>query len=228
MDLPKLALSVRQPWAWAIIHAGKDIENRSWQAVNHGLRQRGRIAIHASKGMGKAEYEDARDTIEANGAKCPDAHKLLRGGIIGSVEVVDVVSESESPWFFGPRGLVLRNPIACEFVPAVGQLGYFAWTEADPSIVPSPEPWMRKQHRQDVGRSANQFVEIVKRELRRRGVDGPGVASITVKKNTRATLNWLWQGKVCHVSLDTHFGRYMDGGDCLPGLSDAIDREFLS
>lgn len=34
------ALSVRQPWAWAIIFAGKDIENRSWQAVNHGLNQR--------------------------------------------------------------------------------------------------------------------------------------------------------------------------------------------
>ena len=25
-DLPELALSVRQPWAWAIIYAGKDIE----------------------------------------------------------------------------------------------------------------------------------------------------------------------------------------------------------
>lgn len=37
-DIPHLALSVRQPWAWAIIHAGKDIENRTWQAVNHGLR----------------------------------------------------------------------------------------------------------------------------------------------------------------------------------------------
>lgn len=29
-DLPPLALSIRQPWAWAILCAGKDIENRSW------------------------------------------------------------------------------------------------------------------------------------------------------------------------------------------------------
>lgn len=50
-DLPTIALSVRQPWAWAIIYAGKDIENRSWQAVNRGLKQRGRVAIHAAKGM---------------------------------------------------------------------------------------------------------------------------------------------------------------------------------
>ncbi len=29
MTEPMLALSIRQPWAWAIIHAGKDVENRS-------------------------------------------------------------------------------------------------------------------------------------------------------------------------------------------------------
>jgi hypothetical protein len=92
-DLPQLALSVRQPWAWAIIHAGKDIENRSWQAVNHGLRRRGRIAVHASKGLGKEEYESARDFIDAilaarpgNGLRCPAAIDLKRGGIVGSVE----------------------------------------------------------------------------------------------------------------------------------------------
>lgn len=30
MDLPEFALSIRQPWAWAIVYAGKDIENRTW------------------------------------------------------------------------------------------------------------------------------------------------------------------------------------------------------
>ena len=142
MDLPRIALSVRQPWAWAIIYAGKDIENRSWQAVNHGLRQRGRIAIHAAKGMTRDEYEDTRDFLWKLRAGCPEAKDLMRGGIIGSVEVVDVVSESSSPWFFGPRGLVLRKPEPCEFIPAVGQLGYFEWKPADASIVPQPAAWM--------------------------------------------------------------------------------------
>lgn len=226
-EIPRLALSVRQPWAWAIIHGGKDVENRSWQAVNHGLRQRGRIAIHASKGMGRDEYEDAKDTIERTGKVCPPAHALERGGIIGSVEVVDVVDESDSPWFFGPRGLVLRDPRPCQFVPSVGQLGYFAWSPADASIVPPPAPWMRGPLRREVGRCPDEFVELVKREIRARGVDGPGVASITVK-NTRAHLNWLWQGKVCRVLLDAHFGRYMDGGDCLPGLAEEIDKAFVA
>lgn len=148
-DLPPEALSVRQPWAWAIIYAGKDIENRSWQAVNHGLKKRGRIAIHASKGLGKEEYEDARDFINeilkaspASALRCPAAIELKRGGIIGSVEVVDVVNDSESDWFMGPRGLVLRDPRPCDFVPSIGALGYFAWAPADVSVVPAPAKWM--------------------------------------------------------------------------------------
>lgn len=147
--IPELALSVRQPWAWAIIHAGKDIENRTWQAVNHGLKRRGRIAIHASKGLGKEEYEDARDYINAIldaqpnwDLRCPAAIDLRRGGIIGSVDVVGVVTGSESKWFMGPRGLVLRDASPCEFVPSVGALGYFAWKPADASVVPEAARWM--------------------------------------------------------------------------------------
>jgi hypothetical protein len=142
-DLPAIALSVRQPWAWAIIHAGKDIENRSWQAINHGLRHRGRIAIHASKGMTRDEYGDANETIcKITGrAHIPPARNLLRGCIIGSVEVIDVVRESKSPWFFGPRGLVLRDPIACDPIPCSGLLGLFVWKRSDGDITP-PSKWM--------------------------------------------------------------------------------------
>lgn len=142
-DLPELALSVRQPWAWAIIYAGKDIENRSWQAVNHGLRVRGRIAIHAAKGMTQYEYDDAAGFMrQVCGVECPAPADLLRGGIIGSVEVVDVVKDSSSPWFMGPRGLVLADPQSCQFVAAVGALGYFKWKAAGPEIVPPPAKWM--------------------------------------------------------------------------------------
>jgi hypothetical protein len=40
------AITVRQPWAWAIINAGKDIENRTWNT-----NFRGRVAIRAGMGM---------------------------------------------------------------------------------------------------------------------------------------------------------------------------------
>ena len=130
-DIPRLALSVRQPWAWAIISAGKDIENRAWRAPNPGLSFRGRVAIHAASGMTRAEYDEAREHIDT---RCytrptPDPSALFLGGIIGVVEIVDIVRESDSPWFFGPRGLLLANAAPCYFKPARGALGFFQWQE---------------------------------------------------------------------------------------------------
>lgn len=142
MILPVKALSVRQPWAWAIIYGGKDVENRSWQAVNHGLNVRGRVAIHASKTMGKGEYEQARDFMHGFGVSCPEPALLRRGGIIGSVEVLDVVSHSDSPWFTGPRGLILANPEPCEFIGVKGCLGYFKWANHLTDEVTEPARWM--------------------------------------------------------------------------------------
>lgn len=142
MDLPRFALSVRQPWAWAIIHGGKDIENRSWKRPNPGLAFRGRCCIHASKGMTRDEFEGAGWTFADCGiASAPAAHDLQRGGIIGHVEIVDVVLQSDSPWFFGWIGLVLRDPVAVPFIRCDGQLGFFEWRagEGDPE---PPARWM--------------------------------------------------------------------------------------
>jgi hypothetical protein len=56
--------------------------------------------------------------------------RLPRGGIIGSVNLVDCVrrDETDSPWFQGAYGFVLRDPKAFsaeDFVPYKGQLGFF-------------------------------------------------------------------------------------------------------
>lgn len=156
--LPSKALSVRQPWAWAIIHAGKDIENRSWQAVNHGLAQRGRVAIHASAGMTQAEYLEAASFMWTIGVACPAARELARGGIIGSVEILDVVKESESPWFFGPRGLVLGAPETCEFIPVKGALGFFEWARRRGEGPAATPAWMQpKEPARRVVRQASLF-----------------------------------------------------------------------
>ena len=88
-----------------------------------------RVAIHAAKGMTHAEYYGAIDFMEGIGVGYPWKHELCRGGIIGSVELADVVTASDSPWFEGPYGLVLRDPQPCEFIPARGALGFFRWSE---------------------------------------------------------------------------------------------------
>lgn len=141
-QIPGKAISVRQPWAWAIIHAGKDIENRSWQAVSHLLNQRGEIALHASAFMGKGDYEEAAEFMGSIGVECPPAIDLPRGGIVGVVEIIDVVKESQSPWFFGPRGLVLANAAPRNFIPVNGCLGFFDWRQRQIEGVPKPARWM--------------------------------------------------------------------------------------
>jgi len=128
-----LVISVRQPWAWLIIAGFKDIENRGWKDNNPGLKVRGRVLIHASKGMTRDEYEWCLRTCHAvsrthpfpAGTVLPGIKQLERGGIIGSVEIVDCVSKSDSPWFFGRHGFLLRNPQRLPFYPCLGQLGFF-------------------------------------------------------------------------------------------------------
>lgn len=118
-----LALSIRQPWAWLILHGGKDIENRDWPT-----KFRGRVLVHASKGCTEAEYEYGVDAGVAWGANLrtmPGWKSIERGGIVGSVEIVDCVQHSDSPWFVGRYGFVLRDPQPLPFVPYRGQLGFF-------------------------------------------------------------------------------------------------------
>lgn len=146
--LPELALSVRQPWAWAIVHAGKNIENRSWNrrmVSAHGalLDFRGPVCIHAGKGMTQDEYHDDGDFIQRTACqKLPPPHELLRGGIIGTVTIVDVVRKSHSPWFFGTVGLVLADARPVDFIPCAGQLGYFKWTATPEGAADPPKRWM--------------------------------------------------------------------------------------
>jgi len=109
------ALSIRQPWAWAIIHAGKDVANRTW-----GTRYRGPLLIHASKNYDR----DGKDWIQrCLGIEVPP--DLPRGGIIGRVDLVGCTDHHDSAWFVGPMGLLLRNPEALPFLPCPGKLGFF-------------------------------------------------------------------------------------------------------
>lgn len=129
--LPKLALSVRQPWAWAIIHGGKVIENRSLGAIRAGNMTTGTICIHAASGMKEDEYRYGLWRLERHGVRCPRPDALPRGAIIGTVEVTDIVTESDSEWFGGQAGLVLQDPKPIDPIPAKGALGYFTWEPAD-------------------------------------------------------------------------------------------------
>ncbi|MSZ76796.1 MAG: ASCH domain-containing protein [Actinobacteria bacterium] len=139
------ALTVQQPWAWAIIHGGKSVENRT-QAWSY----RGLLAIHAGARLSQ------RGLVEVDWRSrwtMPTGEDLVRGAIIGVVDLVDAhVAEVEhfgghhvetaccrSPWAetsyveHGGRTwrdlvhLVLENPRPLDVpIPCKGRLGL--WT----------------------------------------------------------------------------------------------------
>ena len=129
--IPDRALSVRAPWWWAIINLDKDVENRP-----RACHYRGRVWLHASKwwswtGVGM-DWETVRACYRAEGGQPGDTGISWRdmrdagGAIVGSVELCGTVTESDSPWFFGPYGIRLANPIAlARPVPCTGALGLF-------------------------------------------------------------------------------------------------------
>ena len=120
------ALSIRQPWAWLIIHGGKDIENRDWHTL-----YRGELAIHAAKGMTRQGWGDAVCFVEgfnpALASLIPTVEELERGMIIGTVRLRGCVLQHPSPWFQGKYGWMLDKPKTLRPTPATGSLGLWTW-----------------------------------------------------------------------------------------------------
>jgi hypothetical protein len=111
-------LSVRQPWAWLIIHGGKNVENRTWK---YPPKYRGRLYIHASQGIDLTGYS-------VRGVKkIPSPDQIERGGLIGYVDFIGVNDpKCNSPWAEpGLMHLDLINPVPICFFPCKGQLGIF-------------------------------------------------------------------------------------------------------
>jgi hypothetical protein len=105
------SLTVRQPWAWAILHAGKNIENRSWAPKAVLPFQ---IAVHAGAHCTASEYDAALDSIWRDGGPeiyTPLREDLVLGCVVGVVDVIGVERRNPgSPWWMGPIGWRLANP----------------------------------------------------------------------------------------------------------------------
>lgn len=133
-NLTHPVLSIRQPWAWLILCGWKDVENRTWPT-----KIRGTVLIHAAAGCTIREHDEAMLWIARNN-RIPlrfgdiPRRSLDRGGIVGSVEIVDCVTESESPWFVGPYGFVLKNAKPLPFMRCRGKLGFYRLKVADTLI----------------------------------------------------------------------------------------------
>jgi len=119
------AISIKQPWAHAILHLGKDIENRDWPT-----KFRGTIAVHASKRIDVIDAMQFEGMQKAGRITIPQTgltfHDLPLGAILGTVEIIDCVKTSSSPWFYGEYGFVLANPRPLvKSIPFRGALGFW-------------------------------------------------------------------------------------------------------
>ena len=128
------ALTIREPWATAIVRLGKDIENRSWLPRSPLIVQR--IAIHASVAVGKTARSETYEAFAWIQARFPglgltaadfEALQANAGRIVGTACLDRAVTTSRSPWFFGPVGHAFRDPLAFDkpIGPVRGELGYW-------------------------------------------------------------------------------------------------------
>lgn len=114
-------LTIRQPWAWAIMAGYKTIENRTWRTS-----YRGPLLIHAATQYATDDGRAER-VFSILGITPPTL--LVRGCVIGCVELVDIIpvsSVSADPWAFGPWCWVLESPRSFEIpIPLKGRPGLF-------------------------------------------------------------------------------------------------------
>jgi hypothetical protein len=134
------ALTVKQPWAWAIVSGGKDVENRS-----RPTKYRGQIYIHAGKSRDSEALKFPafrKLDLDFDTTGATDQGIDLSGMVIGTVDLVDCHHADDcreqhfnyldghwitrcSEWAM-PRHYhwVLANPrpLACPF-PEKGKLG---------------------------------------------------------------------------------------------------------
>jgi hypothetical protein len=112
------ALSVCQPWAWAIVHGIKTIENR-WRRTHY----RGPLVIHASRSRRycRGDYSQLLPGL-------PGWDELDYGALVGVVELVDCVPLAEAegePFAVGPWCWIVRRPRRIQRVPFKGQVSLF-------------------------------------------------------------------------------------------------------
>lgn len=129
------ALTLWQPWAWAVAHAGKNVENRTWSPPKAAIGQR--IAIHAGKAI---DFNIVNQMQSGRWSKaspvcidCPDPDDMVRGAIIATA-VIDrvmtpgVLDRLRVLWGTPSQyGWVLRDVITLdEPIPCKGMQGL--WT----------------------------------------------------------------------------------------------------
>jgi hypothetical protein len=124
------ALSLKQPYAWLIANGYLLVDDRTW-----GTQYRGKILIHASKGL----YESYYDYLKANtDIPLPSKDKMEYGGVVGIANLVLCCQPGQIPAGIHPEqrahfggvhdeyyGFLFEEATPLPLMPCRGKLGIF-------------------------------------------------------------------------------------------------------
>lgn len=99
------ALTVKQPWASAIVQGIKDVENRTWHTLHTGP-----LVIHSGKTSDQISQEIIWEYLQP----LIPLHKLPYGFILGVVDLIECVDYNyrleDNPFASGPICWIFKNP----------------------------------------------------------------------------------------------------------------------
>lgn len=124
--MDKLALSVKQPYAWLLCKGYKDGENRNW-ALPGGMHNRVTY-IHASSSRSEMTNEVydwvmRRLTAPASFEFQKAFDHMIYGAIIGELVFTSCMRDAKSEWYSGDwffrskDGVLYETPIVCRGMP---------------------------------------------------------------------------------------------------------------
>lgn len=156
-DLQIKAITVRQPWAWAIARGWKPIENRSWTttyrgplAIHAGQLWDGegltalRLIVHTLRGLGESVPKRLADDMPWSGTGCVLAVGRLAGVCAATVDGHEHRSHQVcecGPWAIAGQyhwQLTDVRPLA-EPLPATGRLGLWPLAIPTDRLAPAGE-----------------------------------------------------------------------------------------
>lgn len=121
------ALTLWQPWAWAMACGLKRIENRIWEPPASMLGQR--FALHAGRKWHEPSNTALWELLDYDDPHPPRQDEAVHGAIVATTRLVAVVTNADAAarigggdqrrWFFGPYGWVVEDtreldePIYC-------------------------------------------------------------------------------------------------------------------
>jgi hypothetical protein len=122
------ALSIWEPYASWLANPQwfkdgippKRYENRDWFTS-----YRGPILLHASKTFDKKALKYWSEEFEGLEGLVPTREEYHSGAIVGIADLVDIVQESDDPWFQGTYGWKLANARPIKPIPYRGDRGLF-------------------------------------------------------------------------------------------------------